>query len=78
MVSNATLSKTLACNQKYNKMLSLCQTLAVVASQCGMADFREKYANIEKLVKYWESSTPVVIMPINEQAEISQLFLLIF
>ena len=51
MVSNATLSKTLARNQKYNKMLSLCQTLAVVASQCGMADFREKYANIEKLVK---------------------------
>ena len=77
MVSNATLSKTLARNQKYNKMLSLCQKLAVVASQCAMADFREKYANIEKLVKYWESSTPVVIMPINDQAEVSQFFLLI-
>lgn len=78
VVSNATLSKTLARNQKYNKMLSLCQKLAVVASQCGMADFREKYANIEKLVKYWESSTPVVITPINDQAEVSQFFLLIF
>ena len=33
VVSNATLSKTLAHNQKYNKMLSLCQKLAVVASQ---------------------------------------------
>ena len=43
-----------------------------------MADFREKYANIEKLVKYWESSTPVVITPINDQAEVSQFFLLIF
>ena len=39
-------------------MLSLCQKLTVNASQCGMADFRDKYANIEKLVKYWESSTP--------------------
>ena len=68
----------LARNQKYNKMLSLCQKLAVVTSQCGMADFREKYANIEKLVKYWESSTPVVITPINDQAEVSQFFLLIF
>ena len=78
VVSNATLSKTLARNQKYNKMLSLCQKLAVVASQCGMADFREKYVNIEKLFKYWESSTPVVITPINDQAEVSQIFLLIF
>ena len=40
------LSGTLARNQKFQKMQTLCQKLATIASLCGMPQFREKYAQI--------------------------------
>ena len=55
------LSGTLACNQKFQKMQTLCQKLATMASLCGMPQFREKYAQIETLVNLWEKNVPVVI-----------------
>lgn len=39
--SSSFLGSTLARNQKYRKILSLTNKLAVVASQCGMPEFRE-------------------------------------
>ena len=40
----------LVSNQKFQKMQTLCQKLATIASLCGMPQFREKYAQIETLV----------------------------
>ena len=55
------LSGTLARNQKFHKMQTLCKKLATMASLCGMPQFREKYAQIETLVNLWEKNVPVVI-----------------
>ena len=45
------LSGALARNQKFQKMQTLCQKLATMASHCGMPQFREKYAQIEIMGK---------------------------
>ena len=40
------LSRTLARNQKFQKMQTLCQKITTIASLSGMPQFREKYAQI--------------------------------
>lgn len=50
--SGVNLTHTLARNQKYKKMLTLSQTFAVIASQCGMAEFRKKFSEVQCLVRY--------------------------
>ena len=47
------LFRTLASNQKFQKVQTLYQKLAAIASLCGMSQFRQKYAQIETLV--WNS-----------------------
>ena len=64
--STSFLGSTLARNQKYRKMLSLTNRLAVMASQCGMPEFREKYATIESLVHLWEENVPFTLVPITD------------
>ena len=79
--STSFLGSTLARNQKYRKMLSLTNRLAVMASQCGMPEFREKYATIESLVHLWEENVPFTLVPIidspnsmeNQQFKVSAL-----
>lgn len=60
------LGSTLARNQKCHKILSLTNKLAVIASQCGMPEFREKYATIESLVHLWEENVPFTLVPITD------------
>ena len=71
IVSGVTLSGTLARNQKYRKMQTLCQKLAVISSLCGMAEFRNKYAEVQSLIRHWESNTPIVITPVTDSGEVS-------
>ena len=47
-------------------MLSLTNRLAIMASQCGMPEFREKYATIESLVHLWEENVPFTLVPITD------------
>ena len=54
------LNNTLSKNQKYRKMLSLSQKLAVLASNTGMPEFRQKYSDIEKLISYWENNVYIM------------------
>ena len=60
------LSSTLAHNQKY---LSLTDKLAVIASQCGMPEFRQKYATIETLVHMREDSVPYTLVPVADSSK---------
>ena len=62
------LGSTLARNQKYRKILSLTDKLAVMASQCGMPEFRQKYATIESLVHMWEENVPFMVVPITDSS----------
>ena len=59
--SEAKLTGTLACNQKFRKMQSLCQKLAVIASECGMPKYREKYDQVSTLIDLWERNIPAVV-----------------
>ena len=56
MPSTSTLSR----NQKYKKVIGIRQKLAMVASECGMPEFRRKYSAIESLLLHWEKSVDVV------------------
>ena len=60
------IGSSLARNQKYRKMLTLTNKLAVMASQCGMPEFREKYSTIESLVHLWEENVPFTLVPITD------------
>ena len=55
------LSGTLARNQKFRKMLSLGQKLATISSECGMPQFREKCAQVDKLIDLWEKNIPAIV-----------------
>ena len=55
------LSGTLARNQKFRKMQSLGQKLATIASECGMPQFREKCAQVDKLIDLWEKNIPAIV-----------------
>ena len=52
------LKGTLSQSQKYTKMINNCKRLATIASQCGMPEFREKYAQIETIFDFWSTNTP--------------------
>ena len=65
------LTGTLARNQKYRKMQTLCQKLAIIASQYGMAEFRKKYEEVQSLIRHWELNTPIVITPVTDSGEVS-------
>ena len=66
VLSTSFLCSTLAHNQKYHKILSLTNKLAVLTSQCGMPEFREKYATVESLVHLSEENVPFTIVPITD------------
>ena len=51
-------SGTLGKDQKYQKMLTLTQRLAVVGSECGMKEFKKKYAEVEELLHCWGGEYP--------------------
>ena len=40
-----------------------------MASQCGMPEFREKYATIESLVHLWEDNVPFTLVPITDSRD---------
>lgn len=52
--------------QKYKKMLSLCQKIAVQASTVGMAQFREMYSTVDTLLHTWESGSKYLIVSEDE------------
>ena len=66
--ARSVLSGTLSRNQKYKKMSSLCQKLAMISSQCGMSEFRDKFATIQELVELWEEGGSCVIVPKDGKA----------
>ena len=57
------VSRTLTRNEKYRKMLSLSQKIAVVTSECGMPEVRRMYSTVESLLSYWERNVPVILIP---------------
>ena len=59
--SESNLTGTLARNQKFRKMQSLCQKLAMIASECGMPQYREKYAQVRRLIDLWENDIPAIV-----------------
>ena len=42
-------------------MRSLTDKLSLIASECGMPQFREKFVQLQKLVGYWENDIPAYI-----------------
>ena len=42
-------------------MQSLCQKLAMIASECGMPQYREKYAQVRRLIDLWENDIPAIV-----------------
>ena len=65
------VSGTLAKNQKYRKMLFLSQRIAVVASECGMPEFRRMYSTVESLLNYWERNIPVTLTPVSDEVSVN-------
>ena len=63
-------SGTLGKNQKYQKMLTLTQRLAVVGSEYGMKEFKKKYAEVEELLHCWEENIPVIVTPSQETSQV--------
>ena len=59
--SECKLTGMLARNQKFRKMQSLCQKLAVIASECGMPQYREKHSQVSRLIDLWEGNIPAVV-----------------
>ena len=62
-------TSTLSRNQKYKKVIGIGQKLAMVASECGMPDFRRKYGTIESLLLHWENNVEVCVVPVDEVAD---------
>ena len=63
---NSRMTCTLSRNQKYKKTLDVGNKLAMVASECGMPDFRRKYDAIQSLLHYWEHNVEVEIVPLQD------------
>ena len=57
------LNSTLSQSQKYRKIHTLTDKLAFCASQCGMAEFREKYTTLEKVLNLWENNCDLTVVP---------------
>lgn len=64
--TEAKLLGTLTRNQKFRKMQSLCQKLAITASECGMPQYREKYAQVKKLIDLWERNMPAIVCALGD------------
>jgi len=64
--SSVNLSSTLSQSQKYRKVHSITDRLAFYASQCGMAEFRDKYATLEMVLHFWEDNSTFSIVPTED------------
>ena len=51
---------------KVRKMQSLCQRLAVIASECGMPQYRERFAQVNKLIDLWERNVPALVCAVGD------------
>ena len=71
IASGVNLTGTLTRNQKYRKMQTLCQKLALIASQHGMVEFKKKYAEVQSIIRCWEFNTPIVITPVTDTEKVS-------
>ena len=60
------LNSTLSQSQKYRKIHTLTDKLAFCASQCGMAEFREKYTTLDKVLNLWENNCDFTVVPITD------------
>ena len=66
-ISSATkLNSTLSQSQKYRKIHSLTDKLGFCASQCGMAEFREKHVTLEKVLNLWENNCAFTVVPVTD------------
>ena len=70
IASGVNLTGMLAQNQKYRKMQTLYEKLAIVSSQYGMVEFKKKYAEVQTIIRYWESNTPIVITPVTDSGKV--------
>ena len=43
--------------------------LAMVASECGMPEFRRKCSTIESLLQHWENNVEVCVVPVQDVAD---------
>ena len=64
--STANLSSSLSQSQKYRKIHSITDKLAFCASQCGMAEFCDKYATLETVLRFWENNSTFAIVPTED------------
>ena len=62
-------TSTLSRNQKYKKVVGIGQKLAMVASECGMPEFRRKCSTIESLLQHWENNVEVCVVPVQDVAD---------
>ena len=60
---------SLSRNQKYKKVVGIGQKLAMVASECGMPEFRRKCSTIESLLQHWENNVEVCVVPVQDVAD---------
>ena len=65
------VSRTHTRNEKYCKMLSLSQKLVVVASECGMPEFRRMYSTVKSLLSYWERNVSVILTPVSDEVSLN-------
>ena len=66
-MSNLSTKSKLSRLTRIQKMQTLCQKLATIASLCGMPQFKQKYAQIQTLVSLCESNVTVVITADDKQ-----------
>ena len=69
ILSEPPMQGTLSQSQKYKRMLSLCQRIAVQASMVGMPQFREMHGTIETLLHNWEAGMKCVVVSCNDECE---------
>ena len=72
VLQDPTVQGTLNQAQKYKKMLSLCQKVAVQSSTVGMVQFREMYSTVETLLHKWDSGSKRVIVSCNDEDQPTQ------
>ena len=64
-------TSTLSRNQKYKKVVGIGQKLAMVASECGMPEFRRKCSTIESLLQHWENNVEVCVQDVADSKAVS-------
>lgn len=58
--------------QKFRKGLQAGQIIASLASEGGMARFRNRYQLLQDLISYWKLGTEVVITPLKNSKDLEQ------